>query len=64
MDHKQLPILVHPPKGKPIPVAYPLERPDKDRMLAYTWNVNARPDLIVLSLVVLWLTGLFSHFAR
>ncbi|PJN35537.1 hypothetical protein CG747_38590 [Streptomyces sp. CB02959] len=41
-----------PDIGTGVPVAYRPGRPDKARMLAYTWKTNVRSGLLLLSLAV------------
>lgn len=53
-----------PDIGTGVPVAYRPGRPDKARMLAYTWKTNVRSGLLLLSLAVFWLVGLIPYFAR
>jgi hypothetical protein len=44
-----------------VPVAYPADRPEEARMLAYTWRAT-RSYLAFLLLGVMWMTALVPHF--
>ena len=53
-----------PDIGTRVPVAYRQGRPDKARMLAYSWKTNVRSGLLLVTLVVFWLVGLIPYFAK
>jgi hypothetical protein len=49
-----------PPVGTRVPIAYPADRPEAPRMLAYTWRAT-RSYLAFLLLGVMWMTALVPH---